>query len=211
MEAVDHIRGIFSHMLAPMAVLATVSALVITISKVVQAGFRVSNREGCQRLCAAVLPFAFLLYAAVRQHAGYTDGWFDFGNSMLLDAASWQLFLASAGGGVMLAAQSFRRNPDHALRMRLLILVQSTVASFIGYVFICVASAPGMDVSLGVIAGFCGYSIFPTHEQAEPLVERNCVEDESEGNGGDASSKRVANHQHVTVLRDSMPSAQSYR
>ena len=48
--------------------------------------------------------------------------------------------------------------------MRMLVLVQSAVACFIGYVFIGVASSVGIDVAMGVLAGFCGYSIFPNRD-----------------------------------------------
>jgi hypothetical protein len=91
--------------------------------------------------------------------------------------APWQLFLASVAAGVGLAAEVFHHKPNHRMLARTLGFALSSVACFIGYVFLGVASGPGFDIALGVLAGFCGYAVFPNHDRGAGMVAPESSED----------------------------------
>jgi hypothetical protein len=160
LSAIEWLRWIFGFILTPLAVCAVLGILASGVAKTIIRGFREDVREGYQRICAAVLPFAVMLYAVVREHTLNGGGWLDL-NKFITGCAPWQLFVASVVVGVGLAAEVFHNKPNHRLLMRALGFALSGVACFIGYVFLGVASTPGIDIALGVLVGFCGYSVFP--------------------------------------------------
>ena len=162
MNAIEVLRWVFSYILTPTAVVGVVAVIVLNVLKIVRDGFQEDVREGAQRVSAAILPFAFLLYATVRSYVPH-ESWVELGQ-LIRTIPAWQLFLGSAGAGALLAAEMFHVTPTHRLLMRMLVLAQSAVACFIGYVFVGVASSVGIDVAMGVLVGFCGYSIFPNRD-----------------------------------------------
>jgi hypothetical protein len=169
-------RWFFSFVLTPLSVTVVLTILAVEVAKLIIRGFREDTREGYQRICAAVLPFALMLYAVVREHTPGGGSWLDLSGFIAL-CAPWQLFLASVAAGVGLAAEVFHHKPNHRMLARTLGFALSSVACFIGYVFLGVASGPGFDIALGVLAGFCGYAVFPNHEREARMVAPETSED----------------------------------
>jgi len=175
-SAIEWMRWIFAFILTPLAVTAVLAMIAVEVGKVIVRGFREDAREGYQRICAAVLPFALMLYAVVREHSLGGGSWLDLSGFITL-CAPWQLFLASVVAGVGLAAEVFHHKPNHRILARALCFALSGVACFMGYIFLGVASAPGIDVVLGVLAGFCGYAVFPNHDRGARMVAPDTSED----------------------------------
>ena len=99
------------------------AVIVLNVWKIVRDGFQEDVREGAQRVSAAILPFAFLLYATVRSYAPH-ESWVELGQ-LIRTIPAWQLFLGSAGAGALVAAEIFHVTPTNRLLMRMLVLAQS--------------------------------------------------------------------------------------
>lgn len=100
------VRWAFNYLLTPVAVISVFYILIRNIIRIVNEGFRSDTVEGYKRVCAAVLPLAFFVYAVVVQKAPAAaltqDGVKDL-SKWLASVPSVNLLVLSGAAGVGVA------------------------------------------------------------------------------------------------------------
>jgi hypothetical protein len=174
------VRWAFNYLLTPAAVICVFVILIKNILRIVDEGFSSDTVEGYKRVCAAVLPLAFFVYAVIAEKAPAAapaqDGVQDF-SKWLASIPPILLLVLSAAAGVGVAIEVFQLHDIPAVVLRIILFLLSGVTCFVAYMFVSVGLSPGVNVVFGLLLGFCGTAIFLPHSTDRPKSKPD-VEDE---------------------------------